>query len=672
MRLRNLSITTKLLLAFGTILFFLMLITIVSWLRFGSIISVIDHADYSTHLNKTILEREIDHLKFVNKAGRFFTDDTLKSMEVETDDHQCALGKWLYGNERKVAENSIPALAGLLQKLEQPHARLHDSVKQINALAGGQERSAILPEARKIFEGPTKSALAEVEKILQEIIASFEADAAADHQRVDSFISSGRNLILFFAALTLVLGLIISFVISRNISGSTRQLAAITDSLAKGNMTTRSTLNQDDEIGRLACSTNNLAASLDNMCARVHCSSSTINASAENLDKLSVTLFTAAETMSGSCNTVAAAAEQMNANMTAIAAAAEETSTNVSMVAAAAEEMTSTIAEIAEGSENARVIALQGVEEAGKASASVQELGDAARLIGRVTETINEIADQTNLLALNATIEAARAGDAGKVFAVVANEIKELAKQTTEATREIRSRIESVQTSSEQTIAIINTITAIINNTNDIVAATAAAVEEQAVTSKEIANNVSQASIGMHEVTENIAQASVANAEVTKDINLVRSEAITVAARSSDIKELAAEMKNNAAALETLLNRFSFKPAQFDIGRIKDAHFNWKMRLTAVLSGYTTIDAKSIPNHHQCDFGKWYDNAPAAVKNHPLFKEVGGHHEAVHVKVVQAVDLFNSNRTEEARRKVEEFEDVRKKLFASLDEMYIS
>ncbi|OGR18242.1 MAG: hypothetical protein A2X81_20470 [Desulfobacterales bacterium GWB2_56_26] len=484
--------------------------------------------------------------------------------------------------------------------------------------------------------------------------------------------SSGRNLILFFAVLTFILGLIISVVISRSIAGSTRQLAAITDSLAKGNMTTRSTLSQDDEIGRLACSTNNLAISLDNMCARVHCSSSTINGSAENLDKLSGTLFTAAETMSGSCNTVAAAAEQMNANMNAIAAAAEETSTNVTMVAAAAEEMTSTIAEIAHGSENARVIALQGVEEAGKASASVQELGDAARLIGRVTETINEIADQTNLLALNATIEAARAGDAGKGFAVVANEIKELAKQTTEATREIRSRIESVQTSSEQTIAIINTITTIINDTNDIVAATAAAVEEQAVTSKEIANNVSQASVGMHEVTENIAQASVANAEVTRDINLVRNEAITVAARSSDIKELAAEMKNNAAALETLLNRFSFRPGQFDIGRIKDAHFNWKMRLTAVLSGYTTIESKNIPNHHQCDFGKWYDNAPAAVKIHPLFKEVGVHHEAVHVKVVQAVDLFNSNKTAEARRKVEEFEDVRKKLFASLDEMYIS
>lgn len=41
-------------------------------------------------------------------------------------------------------------------------------------------------------------------------------------------------------------------------------------------------------------------------------------------------------------------------------------------------------------------------------------LGESAKKIGRVTETITEISEQTNLLALNATIEAARAGKLGK------------------------------------------------------------------------------------------------------------------------------------------------------------------------------------------------------------------------------------------------------------------
>jgi methyl-accepting chemotaxis protein len=672
MRLKDIPIAAKLWFAFGVVLFVLLIIAAFGWLCLGSVSNQIDQSKFAVQLNKEILAREIDHLKFMDQVGRFFSDPTRQTIDVQTDDHQCALGKWLYGPGRKEAELQIPALVSLLQKLEQPHLQLHASIVKINDLAAKQGKSATLSQAQALFEDSTRAAMTSVQTLLREVTSTIEASTAANREKIDSSVSFGRKLLLLLSVVSVGIGLSICFVITRSISGITRQLVTVTDSLAKGDMKTRSALDQKDEMGLLASSANNLAASLDSMCLRVNCSSSTINASALNLDKLSAALFSSAENMEGSCNTVAAAAEEMSANMSAIAAAAEETSTNVSMVAAATEEMTATISEIAASSENARVITTQAVQEAGKASASVQELGEAAQLINKVTETINEIADQTNLLALNATIEAARAGEAGKGFAVVANEIKDLAKQTTGATREIQDRIDGVQKSSEQTIAVINTIATIINNTNEIVSAMAAAVEEQAATSREIASNVSQASQGMQEVTENIAQASLANAEVSKDIALVKNEAQTVAAGSSDVKELAAEMKANAAALELLLNRFEFRSAKFDIGKIKDAHFNWKMRLTSVLYGYMSMESKSIPNHHQCDFGKWYDNAPQDIKSHPLFKEIGVHHEAVHRKVVEAVDLHNADKADAARAKVEEFEEVRTKLFTSLDELYIS
>ena len=77
--------------------------------------------------------------------------------------------------------------------------------------------------------------------------------------------------------------------------------------------------------------------------------------------------------------------------------------------------MTATIGEIAGNSEKARRIT-ERHRQAARISEQMIQLGAAAQLIGKVTETITEISSQTNLLALNATIEAARAGSAGQGF----------------------------------------------------------------------------------------------------------------------------------------------------------------------------------------------------------------------------------------------------------------
>ena len=61
--------------------------------------------------------------------------------------------------------------------------------------------------------------------------------------------------------------------------------------------------------------------------------------------------------------------------------------------------------------------------------------------IGRIAQTIREIAYQTNLLALNAAIEAARAGEHGRGFAVVAGEVRNLSKRVQKATEEVQSNI---------------------------------------------------------------------------------------------------------------------------------------------------------------------------------------------------------------------------------------
>lgn len=113
------------------------------------------------------------------------------------------------------------------------------------------------------------------------------------------------------------------------------------------------------------------------------------------------------------------------------------------------------------------MVSEDAVDKSKKTGVKMNELGDAAQAIGKVTETINDISEQANLLALNATIEAARAGEAGKGLAVVANEIKALAKQTAEATLDIKTKIESVQHTSSETI-ITENITQVNTKVHDV------------------------------------------------------------------------------------------------------------------------------------------------------------------------------------------------------------
>jgi len=232
-------------------------------------------------------------------------------------------------------------------------------------------------------------------------------------------------------------------------------------------------------------------------------------------------ISSAASELQATAQQMSSTAEETSHQATAVSSASSQASANVQTVATAAEEMSASIGEIGRQVSQSAKIAGKAVDDAKRTNDAVRGLDEAAQKIGEVVTLINDIAGQTNLLALNATIEAARAGEAGKGFAVVAQEVKNLANQTAKATEDISQQIVSVQEETRGTVDAIDGIMAVISEISDIATTIASAVEEQGVSTQEIARNVQEAARGTADVNDNIGGVTRAAADTGAASNQV-------------------------------------------------------------------------------------------------------------------------------------------------------
>lgn len=324
----------------------------------------------------------------------------------------------------------------------------------------------------------------------------------------------------------------------------------------EGDLTKRLRVTGKDEVGILSLSFNAFIDKLHNMITDISSGVDTLSASSTELATISEDMSQGAGKTSKKAGVVSTAAQNMTANMTSVSAAMEQSSININTVADAAEQMNATIDEIARNADKARQISGTAVSKVEQSTSKMGELGSAAQAIGQVVETITDISEQVNLLSLNATIEAARAGEAGKGFAVVANEIKDLALQTSNASMDIKGKIDNIQESSSASLAGMGDISQVIADVNEIVATIAVAVEEQSSATRDIAQNISQASMGIEEVNQNVNESSAAAQEITKEITEVNQASTSMAGQSRQVQTSAESLSTLAVQLDEMVGRF--------------------------------------------------------------------------------------------------------------------
>ncbi|MBL8020271.1 MAG: methyl-accepting chemotaxis protein [Leptospirales bacterium] len=342
----------------------------------------------------------------------------------------------------------------------------------------------------------------------------------------------GLNLIAIVAALIVAIVVLIR-VVSKRVSTPLQRAARMAQEIAEGNLTgdAEQTKFENDEVGDLQKSLQQMMVTLRGIVAQIRKDSGETVRVSERMAEASQTLSTGTEEMSQQTQSIAAASTELNQNLEVVSSSIEEMSISVS--------------EIARRSVEAASVAGEANEKTSRARNIVQQLGEDAREIGKVIDSIVDISDQTNLLALNAAIEAADAGESGRRFAVVASEVKELARQTGESSEEIRGRIESIQRSSEETVLAIQSITDVIQKVNEVNAAIATFVEEQSITAREISSNATQAASGSTEVARNVTNVSTV-------IKQGASEATT-------ISRLAAQLNTMSQQLNDAIGKFRIK-----------------------------------------------------------------------------------------------------------------
>jgi PAS domain S-box-containing protein len=293
---------------------------------------------------------------------------------------------------------------------------------------------------------------------LQLDIAKQEYDAAEAHYDANRFISA------VLAVTGLLLAMLFSFMLIRGISRSLLTMQQFTDALAKGDLTARIDLEQNDEIGILAQS---MAAIRDQFSAIVK----QVRINSEFLGH---------------------AAQEISATTQSLSQSATEQASVVEEASASIEELNLSVKQNANSAKVTNSIATMAAEEAANGGQAVKRTVEAMKEIADKIGLIENIAYKTNLLSLNAAIEAARAGEHGKGFTVVAAEVRKLAENSRLTAQEINGlAIDSVKIA-EDAGGLLEKMVPTIQKTADLVAEITAASAEQAQGIGQISDAVGQ------------------------------------------------------------------------------------------------------------------------------------------------------------------------------------
>jgi methyl-accepting chemotaxis protein len=394
----------------------------------------------------------------------------------------------------------------MMTSTEESYSSTLNLIKTATTLASTLSRSASAPTARSLtaFIDDAKAYQAKVESLHENQVQKTEVQGIAAKQGETAIakaqeltnsaqavltakIASTQVLVLVAVLLALVLGLVFAIAITKDITKAMALGVKFTQEISGGDLTAKLEIDQNDEIGQLARSLNEMCAKLKDIVMQIQSAAAQVNSGSQQLSSTS-------QEMSQGASEQASSLEEISSSM---------------------EEMSSNIKQNAENAMATEKIAMHSAQIAEDGGHAVNETVEAMKLIATKIGIIEEIARSTNMLALNASIEAARAGEYGKGFAVVASEVGKLAERSQKESGEIKKLSGESVLIAEKAGTTINGMIPEIKRTAELVQEISAASNEQNSGAEQINSAIMQ----LDQVVQQNASASEESASMSEELS---------------------------------------------------------------------------------------------------------------------------------------------------------
>lgn len=341
-----------------------------------------------------------------------------------------------------------------------------------------------------------------VSRDLAAFAESHRTEAAAGDKAFDDTIQLSIRVAIALTLVGAVFAVLIGMGAARSITVPIARVVSVLQRVAAGDLTEIISVDRKDEVGDILKASSEMQQALRTMIGEMKAGSNTMAGATSQIN--------------------ASSRRNVEASQSQLSAVQETTTSSTELQETArvagdrAREIQTTLATTAESGQGIKIELGHATSLLGRAReelhsivGSVQDLSNRNQQIGEIIESVADVADQTQLLAVNAAIEAAKAGEVGRGFGVVASEMKALSEQSKKAAQRIRGIVGEVQRATADTVQLVETGQARLQEALDPVTAILPRVERLTVqvdeagqSGRQIVAIVAQQGAGIEQISQ--------------------------------------------------------------------------------------------------------------------------------------------------------------------------